>query len=213
MYLEHNFRSISACDSGRHCESTFNRDSVSFQVFLQLLILLTGNYNFFNLLTIVLCISLLDDKCILSRLQCFLCKKCACSSCPKTDQRKSCWVGFVWRWGGEGEWSRIYRLYSPYRIHCNVTMSSSTLCWLFPYSLKLIFPGCVVSHSALGRKGLTLNSMYRSVTIHWKAVEQYITVELFNPLTHRVKPWVIQSLVTFDSMNRTLKCNHLLESC
>ena len=53
----------------------------SFQVFLQLLILLTGNYNFFNLLTIVLCISLLDDKCILSRIQCFLCRRCMRSSC------------------------------------------------------------------------------------------------------------------------------------
>ena len=61
----------------------------SFQVFLQLLILLTGNYNFFNLLTIVLCISLLDDKCILSRMQCFLCRRCMRSSCCHTaSQRK-----------------------------------------------------------------------------------------------------------------------------
>ena len=61
----------------------------SFQVFLQLLILLTGNYNFFNLLTIVLCISLLDDKCILSRIQCFLCRRCMRSSCCHTaSQRK-----------------------------------------------------------------------------------------------------------------------------
>ena len=29
---------------------------------LQLLIVLTGNYNFFNLLTIVLCLALLDDR-------------------------------------------------------------------------------------------------------------------------------------------------------
>ena len=33
-----------------------------FQVFLQLMIIFTGNYNFFNLLTIVLCFSLLDDR-------------------------------------------------------------------------------------------------------------------------------------------------------
>ncbi|CAF1004684.1 unnamed protein product, partial [Didymodactylos carnosus] len=33
-----------------------------FQTFLQILILLTGNYNFFNLLTIFLCLSLVDDK-------------------------------------------------------------------------------------------------------------------------------------------------------
>ena len=52
------------------------------------------------------------------------------------------------------------------------------------------------------------------VTIHWKAVEQYITVVLFvNPLTPRVKPWVIQSFLTFDFMYRTLKCDHSLESC
>ena len=29
-----------------------------------------------------------------------------------------------------------------------------------------------------------------------------------NPLTPRVKPWVIQSFLTFDSMDRTLKCDH-----
>ena len=34
-----------------------------------------------------------------------------------------------------------------------------------------------------------------------------------NPLTPRVKPWVIQSFLTFDSMDRTLKCDHLFESC
>ena len=62
---------------------------ISFQIFLQLLILLTGNYNFFNLLTIVLCISLLDDKCILSRMQCFLCRRCMRSSCcHAASQRK-----------------------------------------------------------------------------------------------------------------------------
>ena len=39
------------------------------------------------------------------------------------------------------------------------------------------------------------------MTIHWKAVEQYFTVVLFvNPLTPRVKPWVIQIFLTFDSM-------------
>ncbi|TKS73388.1 Lipase maturation factor 2 [Collichthys lucidus] len=32
------------------------------QVFLQVLIILTGNYNFFNLLTVALCLSLLDDQ-------------------------------------------------------------------------------------------------------------------------------------------------------
>ena len=52
------------------------------------------------------------------------------------------------------------------------------------------------------------------MTIHWKAVEQYFTVVLFvNPLTPRVKPRVIQSVLTFDSMYRTLKYEHSLESC
>ena len=61
---------------------------------------------------------------------------------------------------------------------------------------------------------LILLTQPQSVTIHWKAVDQYFTVVLFvNPLTPRVKPWVIQSFLSFDSMNRTLKCDHSLESC
>ena len=35
----------------------------------------------------------------------------------------------------------------------------------------------------------------------------------FNPLTPKVKPWVIQSFLTFDSMDRTLKCDYSWESC
>ena len=31
--------------------------------------------------------------------------------------------------------------------------------------------------------------------------------------TQGVKPWVIQSFLTFDSMDRTLKCDHSMESC
>ena len=51
------------------------------------------------------------------------------------------------------------------------------------------------------------------VTIHWKAVEQYLSELLYvNPLTTRLKPWVIQSFPNFDSMDRTLKCDHSLES-
>ena len=37
--------------------------------------------------------------------------------------------------------------------------------------------------------------------------------DVFNPLIPRVKPWVIQSFVTFDSMDRNLKCDHSLDSC
>ena len=44
------------------------------------------------------------------------------------------------------------------------------------------------------------------MTIHWKAVEQYFTVVLFvNHLNPRVKPWVIQSFLPFDSMGRILR--------
>ncbi|KAK7870100.1 hypothetical protein R5R35_011080 [Gryllus longicercus] len=39
------------------------------QVFLQICIIITGNYNFFNTLTIVLCISLLDDEFFLKKKQ------------------------------------------------------------------------------------------------------------------------------------------------
>ena len=34
-----------------------------------------------------------------------------------------------------------------------------------------------------------------------------------DPLTPRVKRWVMQSFLTFDSMDRTLKCDHSLETC
>ena len=33
-----------------------------------------------------------------------------------------------------------------------------------------------------------------------------------NPLTPRVKTWVIQSFLTFDSMDTMLKCDHSLET-
>ena len=37
---------------------------------------------------------------------------------------------------------------------------------------------------------------------------------MFNPMTPRVKPWLIQSFLTFDSMaDRTLKCDHSMETC
>ncbi|KAK3746690.1 hypothetical protein QZH41_006738 [Actinostola sp. cb2023] len=59
-------------------------------VLLQMLIMLTGNYSFFNLLTIVLCISLLDDNVITSRYTCrSKCrkKKAAKSEEPKIDEK------------------------------------------------------------------------------------------------------------------------------
>lgn len=39
-----------------------NSGFIYLQVLLQVLIILTGNYNFFNLLTLTLCLSLLDDQ-------------------------------------------------------------------------------------------------------------------------------------------------------
>ena len=51
------------------------------------------------------------------------------------------------------------------------------------------------------------------MTIQWKAVEQYFTVVLFvYPLTPTVTAWVIQSSLTFDSMDRTLNCDHSFEA-
>ena len=34
-----------------------------------------------------------------------------------------------------------------------------------------------------------------------------------NPSIPKVKAWVMVSFLTFDSMDRTLKCDHSLESC
>ena len=53
------------------------------------------------------------------------------------------------------------------------------------------------------------------MTIHWKAVEYFTVVLFVDPLTPRVKPWVIQSFLTFDFMYRTLKCDHwkAVEQC
>ena len=41
----------------------------------------------------------------------------------------------------------------------------------------------------------------------------FYCIFLRNPLTPRVKLWLMQSFLTFDSMDRTLKCDHSLESC
>ena len=47
--------------------------------------------------------------------------------------------------------------------------------------------------------------------LKWSIVQPVVL--FVNPLTPRVKPWVIQSSVTFNSMDRILKCDHSLESC
>ncbi|XP_013397011.1 lipase maturation factor 2 isoform X2 [Lingula anatina] len=54
------------------------------EVFFQILIIITGNYNFFNMLTIVLCMSLLDDQYLTGRK-------------PKYVPIKIPLVGLVWK--------------------------------------------------------------------------------------------------------------------
>ena len=44
-------------------------------------------------------------------------------------------------------------------------------------------------------------------------IEVTLKQKLLDPLTPRVKPWVIQRFLPFDSNDRTLKCNHSLELC
>ena len=46
----------------------------------------------------------------------------------------------------------------------------------------------------------------------WGVEEDNLPLPHLNPLTPRVKPLVIKNFLTFDSMNRTLKCDHSLES-
>ena len=43
-------------------------------------------------------------------------------------------------------------------------------------------------------------------------IEQYMQFCL-NLLTPRVKKWVVQNFLTFESMDRTLKCDRSMESC
>eukprot|EP00795_Rhopilema_esculentum_P008972 gene8972-16613_t len=57
------------------------------QVLLQILIILTGNYNFFNLLTITLCLSLLDDQFFLDNLPSFVIRGLD-SNLAKESQKK-----------------------------------------------------------------------------------------------------------------------------
>ena len=52
------------------------------KVFLQVMIILTGNYNFFNLLAITMCVSLLDDN--------FLMGKCKYMYCNSWVEKTKC---------------------------------------------------------------------------------------------------------------------------
>ena len=51
--------------------------------------------------------------------------------------------------------------------------------------------------------------------VYVKLVEKIFQLLIVNHLTLRVKPWKIQlqSFLTFDSTDRTLKCDHSLQSC
>ena len=40
-----------------------------------------------------------------------------------------------------------------------------------------------------------------------------VLLQAVNPLTPRVELWVIQSFLTFDSMDRALKYDHSLKNC
>ena len=51
----------------------------------------------------------------------------------------------------------------------------------------------------------------RNVVLHQRCQESNPLT--LGPLTSTVKPWVIQSILTFDSMDRTLSCNHSLVYC
>ena len=55
--------------------------------------------------------------------------------------------------------------------------------------------------------------MVRKQTSIWLKNKTKESHKLFNHLTPRVKLYMIQSFHTFDSMDRTLKCDHSLESC
>ncbi|XP_067656214.1 lipase maturation factor 2-like [Haliotis asinina] len=108
------------------------------QVLLQVLIILTGNYNFFNLLTIVLCISLLDDH-VLGR--------------RKTVRRRKSFVwsslGFVSNvivpvlvYGYIGYYTYILfdlKVQPDYSIQSKLTFKSSDLNrwleWVMPYTI------------------------------------------------------------------------------
>ena len=47
----------------------------------------------------------------------------------------------------------------------------------------------------------------------FRVFPRVVNIRQLNRLTPRVKPWRIHSFLTFDSMDRTLKCDHSLESC
>nr|XP_040024217.1 lipase maturation factor 2-like [Gasterosteus aculeatus aculeatus] len=58
------------------------------QVLLQVLIILTGNYNFFNLLTLALCLSLLDDQHVNFWLR-------KADKISNTDSKLRCWLCYL----------------------------------------------------------------------------------------------------------------------
>ncbi|XP_062861304.1 lipase maturation factor 2a [Trichomycterus rosablanca] len=76
------------------------------QVLLQVMIILSGNYNFFNLLTITLCLSLLDDH----HVNFWLCRRTPQKE-KRTLQELLGWVGIVVEmvgYGVLGYWTVLY---------------------------------------------------------------------------------------------------------
>ena len=81
-------------------------------------------------------------------------------------------------------------------------------------------PECVKAARFSNQNGPTgktrLSVQKRACSIHTPTVisrNSLAFLKRLNPLTPRVKPWVIQSFLTFDSKYKTFKCDHSLESC
>ena len=70
------------------------------QVLLQVLIILTGNYNFFNLLTLTLCLSLVDDQFIFEKTPMWLRRSLYGKSHPKRSTKGFLvgWLDFLCKW-------------------------------------------------------------------------------------------------------------------
>ena len=86
--------------------------------------------------------------------------------------------------------------------YCQISQLGHYICWVFHPRLLTYLEDCGI----LNVYGLTF----------YQAPQQKLFNSLLqrsNSLTARVKPWVMESFLTFDSMDRTPKCDHLLESC
>ena len=62
------------------------------------------------------------------------------------------------------------------------------------------------------RRLMTLWNAWKSL-LNRSGQQVHLVSQPLNCLIPRVKPLVTQSFLTFDSMDRTLKCDHSAESC